>query len=297
LHERQRQISLFDVVLFDVVLVDFVLFDDTVRDGVGYVSALDLFRLIKRFNVLRNDTCDVVEACVIPLASVGCRLPRGAKRRVEQEPQPRGRALRRLWSHERLLLGRLRIEGEKLLQQRVGVEADRLRVGAYVGATEDALGPPREVVGFEAFEQRDLDLGLRRNVLERDLALFTLLAKPRTKTRFDSNNLRSIVRTVRVVSVVWIVRSFSRSLRSIVPSFGHSVLKWLSNVEALQNGERPNRLERSERFERFVTQWGATPRHLRRGSSDAARVKHVTSSESNKMYHAVQDETRPGAVM
>lgn len=65
----------------------------------------------------------------------------------------------------------------------------------------------------------------------------------------------------------------------------------------MQNGERPERLRTIERFERIVTQWGATPRRLRRGGFDAARVKHVTSSESNKMYHAVQGETRADTVI
>jgi hypothetical protein len=83
-----------------------------------------------------------------------------------------------------------------------------------------------------------------------------------------------------------------RSVASVVRSF-----KIFRNVQGPQNGERPEQLERSGRFERNLTQWGATPRRLRRGSSDAARVKHVTSSESNKMYHRVQDETRPNVVI
>src|SRR6185503_19433458 len=87
----------------------------------------------------------------------------------------------------------LGIQREKLLNHDIGLEADRLRVGPYVGAAEDALRPPREVIAFEAFEQRGFDLGFRRNVLERNLPLLALLAQPRTKTRFHYTHLESFV--------------------------------------------------------------------------------------------------------
>ena len=168
---------------------------------------------------------------MIALTSFGCSLTRGAKRSIEKEPQSRGRPLRRLGRNERLFLGGLRIYGEKLLQQRVGVETDRLRVGAYVGTTEDALRLPREVIGFEPFEQRGLDLGFRRNVIERDLSLLTLLAKPRTKTRFHYNNLVRIIR---------VVRSFPSFDRSFVRSFGPLMAHVLRTLRRCRTENAPN---------------------------------------------------------
>ena len=111
-------------------------------------------------------------------------------------------------------------------------EAYRLGVRAYVSAAKDALRPTRQVVAFKPFEQRKLDFGLCRNVLERDLPFFALLAQPCTKSHFHQ--------------ITW--------------------------FESRGTFERSEPLERSERPERILTQWGAAPHHLRRGSFNAARV-------------------------
>jgi hypothetical protein len=71
---------------------------------------------------------------------------------------------------------------EKLANHHIGVETDRVRIGANVGALEDPSGPIGEVVTLEAFKKRQLDLRLLRDRPERDASIFTLLAHTGAET-------------------------------------------------------------------------------------------------------------------
>src|ERR1043166_523746 len=80
--------------------------------------------------------------------------------RVDQVAQPHRWPASRVVG-VRMLLGsiddrleRIRIELEKLAQRVVRRQADRTRVRADVGATEYSRRPVRQVVAFEAFEER-----------------------------------------------------------------------------------------------------------------------------------------------
>jgi hypothetical protein len=74
-------------------------------------------------------------------------------------------------------LGRIRIQIEELADDDVGLQADRLGVGANEGPAEDSRRPLRDVAALQRFEERLLDLRLFGNRAEADLLLLAPLAE------------------------------------------------------------------------------------------------------------------------
>src|SRR4029077_17356414 len=76
-------------------------------------------------------------------------------------------ALYRLQNGRDFFVG-IGMDFQELADDRVGVEANGLRVGAQVRAPEDAPRPLRDVVTFQRLEKRELDLCLFSDRRERD---------------------------------------------------------------------------------------------------------------------------------
>ena len=74
------------------------------------------------------------------------------------------------------------MDGEKIADDGIGLEADGVRVGADERATEDSRGPVREIVPLEPLQERQLYLRLVGDRRERDLLSFAAVAESRAET-------------------------------------------------------------------------------------------------------------------
>ena len=71
---------------------------------------------------------------------------------------------------------------QELADDHVGIETNRVRVGANERPQKNPGWPVRDVAVLERVEQRRLDLRLLGDGRERYVLLFSLLAQSRTKT-------------------------------------------------------------------------------------------------------------------
>src|SRR5437660_4107776 len=74
------------------------------------------------------------------------------------------------------------MEIQEFADDAVRLEADGVGVGADERATKDAGRPMRDIVAFQRFEQRQLDLRLFRDRNESNLLSFTPLAQSGAET-------------------------------------------------------------------------------------------------------------------
>ena len=79
-------------------------------------------------------------------------------------------------------LVRIGMDFQELGDDRVGIEADGVRVGSQVRAAENPAWPLRDVVSLQRLEQRQFDLGLFRDRAERDPFLLAHGPKASTET-------------------------------------------------------------------------------------------------------------------
>jgi hypothetical protein len=92
-------------------------------------------------------------------------------RPVKQPPKPGRRSLAHgliagAWRDRhgrRISFNRIGMELQELANDRVGFQADRVRVRANEGTAENARRPARHVVAFQPFQQRNADLRLFRD--------------------------------------------------------------------------------------------------------------------------------------
>jgi hypothetical protein len=111
-------------------------------------------------------------------------------RPVEQAPKPGRRPLPKrilnlAWQHRcgrRDSLNRIGMELQELTDDGVGVEADRMRVGADERTPKNTRRPAQQVISLQPLEERKADLRLLRDGGKRDLLSFTLLAKSSAET-------------------------------------------------------------------------------------------------------------------